>query len=48
MIISECCGVESITEVFEDEHTHYGDISYLGICSLCLEHYSFTKEDTDG
>ena len=45
MIVSECCGVESSTEVFEDEHTHYRDTSYLGICSLCLEHSSFIEEN---
>ena len=49
MIVSECCGAISSTEPLKDEHIHWRhsnrDISYLGICSLCLEHSTFIEED---
>ena len=40
MIVSECCGTESSTELVDDE-----DQSFLGVCSLCLEFSSFREED---
>ena len=45
MIVSECCGAISSTELIDETSFLDGDQIFLGLCSLCLEHSSFREED---